>query len=140
MTLTTFQNPAFLGHQVDAIASPVFLLAHIESSAAITGAYAQWEYTLQPVSASAGYIGALTFSDIGDEIKGVNVAEFANTASNISGIDPDNLPTGFAAKPCKGYVVCWRALFHSSSADESSGDLTQYWQFCLQTVIDGDCP
>jgi hypothetical protein len=118
-----------------------FLLGEIESSTAITGTYARWEYTVQPVRfANTSYLASLDFVDIGGTLSAINVAEFANTASNISGVDPDNLPTGFAAKPCKGFVICWPIQVAASSADLAAKKLTRYWAFALQTVIDGECP
>ena len=79
--------------------------AEIKSAEAVSGANYRWLYSLQVVNMD-GDIEDPTFSDLGDEVKGLNVREWGNDADSVQGQDPDDLPAGLDYGAVKGYVLC----------------------------------
>jgi len=85
------------------------VLMKVTAATAISGATKRWKYTVQPARVGAGptYAPAL---EVAIDAPALSVSELSNDAvSRFSyGVDPSNLPTGFAAVqiPVGTYVLC----------------------------------
>jgi len=114
--------------------APSFLLLEVKTSTAIAGQAYRWEYDLQLVDIDgADLTSTPAFEDRGSEVKGFNVLEFDNTATNAGGYDPDNIPDDFEVKPISGYV-----LGHPVNA-KVDGTVKVVFLFSAVNPIDGEC-
>ena len=113
---------------------PSCTLARIETATTISGEDYRWLYTLQPVDINPTALDtAPGFTDRGGTVKALNVTEFANTATNASGYDPANIPSGFTVRAASGYVLC-------SPVNAKVGTTTEpVFLFSFTNPIDGTC-
>tara|TARA_R110000824_G_scaffold342364_1_gene528794 strand:+ start:4108 stop:4503 length:396 start_codon:yes stop_codon:yes gene_type:complete len=106
----------------------------IKASIGIDDAEYRWLYDVQVVLFS-GSIDAVEFEDSGDELKAINVREFGNTADNVGGFDPADLPATFDFGPVQGYVVCWSGYFSVEDGEAPVPVLL----FSVENPIEGSC-
>lgn len=113
---------------------PSFQLLKVEDSTVIAGQAYRWEYDLQLVDIDDADLDATpAYEDRGSQVKGFNVLEFDNTATNAGGYDPDNIPDDFEVKPISGYV-----LGHPVNA-KVDGTVKVVFLFSAVNPIDGEC-
>ena len=89
----------------------MYLLAKIEDSSAIAGTSYRYLYTWTRAEIKLSSVGSgkdfqVRASESYYTGTAVNICEAANTATFIGpGINPANIPAGFAFKPIQGYVL-----------------------------------
>ena len=109
-------------------------LARIDSSTEIGTGTNRYKYTVQP-GTLAGPIDDFTFTARGSTLDALNVFELSNTSSNVQGVNPSTLPSGFSFEAATGYVMCWPSRIKSESTN-----IEPVWLFCVPLTVDGSCP
>tara|TARA_R110000824_G_scaffold342528_1_gene528936 strand:- start:935 stop:1333 length:399 start_codon:yes stop_codon:yes gene_type:complete len=110
-------------------------LCKIESSEGLTGTNYRWSYTVQP-----GYLtGDLedpVFNDRGETLAAMNARELNNTATDVQGVDPNDLPDGFDFGAVSGYVMAWPGARLPLASGEDLGPIAV---FEAPNPVEGAC-
>ena len=126
-----------------------WMLAWIESATPVANEPYRWVYSwkraeLRPYSINNHYEFRQRPTEAWEQGTALNVCEGANTATFVGpGINPTNIPAGFAVQPISGYVM----LFPARRCNETTGSPpttvagggTIMWMFYAPNAIDGQC-
>ena len=85
----------------------------------------------------AGLLEDPEFVEVGDECDALNVREFANTSTDVQGVNPASLPSGFDFEAVSGYVMVWVGLHLPAT---TGGVPARVLLFSEPNQIDGTCP
>jgi hypothetical protein len=120
---------------------PTVLLAKITSYSVMPSASYRWIYNwtlaeVSPTTVGNGYAFAPRPGENFYTGTALNVCEAMNSASFVGpGINPANIPAGFAVKPVEGFVL----LYSQNRGIRQGSGGEPVWLFYAPNAIDGNC-